>query len=128
MPALLVDRDRRGRKACVREGPHRNGDLLFVTFLDVEDRRPAFRAEGEPESSAFVSHPNELSAIALYGHGLARETRLRAKDAAGSALARVAVADGDADWIPANFRLKLTATARCKPNCNMDSYGASCGA
>jgi hypothetical protein len=88
MPALLVNRDRRRRNVCVRKGPHRDGDMLFVTFLDVEERRPAFRAEGERESSAFVSHPNELRAVAPDGHGPAREACLRAKDAAGSALAR----------------------------------------
>ncbi len=79
MPALLVDRDRWGWKARVREGPDRDGDLLSIPFLDVEDRRPAFRAEGELESCAFVSDPDKLRAIALDGHGLAREERLRAK-------------------------------------------------
>ena len=38
MPALLVDRNRWGWKARVREGPDRNGDLLFIPFLDKEDR------------------------------------------------------------------------------------------
>lgn len=126
MPAFLVDRDRRGRKARVREGPHGDGDVLFVSFLDVEDRRPAFRAESERESSAFVSHPNELRAIALYGHGTARKGRLRAKDAAGSALASVAMANGDADRFSGDLRPELTATTRCKPNCRRDSYGVTC--
>ena len=103
MPTLLVDRDRRGRKVRVREGPDRDGDLLIVAFLDVEDRRPAFRAEGEPEPPAFVSDSDELRAIALNAHGLAGKARLRAKDAAGPALAGVAVADGDADWISAHL-------------------------
>jgi hypothetical protein len=35
MPALLVDRNRRGRKAGVRESPQRNGDLLVIPFFDV---------------------------------------------------------------------------------------------
>jgi hypothetical protein len=38
MPTRLVDRDRRGWKARVREGPDGDGDLMFVAFLDVEDR------------------------------------------------------------------------------------------
>jgi hypothetical protein len=128
MPALLVDRDRRGRKASVRKGPHRNGDVLFVTFLDVEDRRPALRAESERESSAFVSHPNELRAMALDGHGFASKVRLRAKDAAGSALASVTMADGDTDRFSEDLCPELTATARCKPNCHRNSYGLTCGA
>ena len=37
MPALLVDRDRWGWKVRVREGPDRDGDLLFMPFLDEED-------------------------------------------------------------------------------------------
>src|SRR5919107_2062338 len=123
MPALLVDRDRRGRKACVRKGPHGNGDLLFVSFLDVEDRRAAFRAESELESSAFVSHPNELRAIAPDIHRLTREACLGAEDTASSALASVAVADGDADGISAYLRPELTATARGKANCHRNSKG-----
>ncbi len=128
MPTLLVDRDRRGWKVRVREGPDGDGDLLFVTFLDVEDRRPAFGAEGEPEPSAFVSDSDELRAIALDGHGLAGKARLRAKDAAGPALASVAVADGDADRISTNFRLKLTATTRRDANRHGDSHGLVCDA
>ncbi len=38
MPTLLIDRDRRGWKVRVRERPDRDGDLLFIPFLDVEDR------------------------------------------------------------------------------------------
>ena len=68
MPALLVDRDRRGHKARVRKCPNRNCDAFLVAFLDVEDRRAASRAESERESSALISHPNELGAFALYGH------------------------------------------------------------
>ena len=93
MPTRLVDRDRRGRKARVREGSDGDGDLFFVAFLDVEDRRSAFGAEGEPEPSALLSDSDELRAIALYGHGLAGKARLRAENAAGPALASVAVAD-----------------------------------
>jgi hypothetical protein len=115
MPALLEDRDRRKRKACIRKGPHRDGDLLFVTFLGVEDRRPAIRAESECESSAFVSYPDELSAIALYGHGPAGKARLRAKDAAGPALASLAMADGDPDRFSVDLRPELTS------NCKMQA-------
>ena len=119
MPALLVDRDRRGREVCVRKGPNWDGDMLFVPFLDVEDCRSAFRAESERESPALVSHPNELRAIALYGHGPSSKARLRAKDAAGSALASVAMADGDTARFSEDLRSELTATARCKPNCHL---------
>ena len=99
--------------------PRSAGDVLFVTFLDVEDRRPALRAESERESSAFVSHPNELRAMALDGHGFASKVRLRAKDAAGSALASVAMADADTARFSEDLRPELTATARCKPNCHL---------
>src|SRR5918993_58961 len=128
MPALLEDRDRRGHKARVRKGPHRNGDVFFVAFLDVEDRRAASRTESKSKFSAFTTHPNELVAFALYGHRPARETRLRAEDAAGSALASVAMADGDTDRFSENLRPELTATARCKPKCHRDSYVMSCSA
>jgi hypothetical protein len=123
MPALLVDRDRWDWKVRVRKGPDRNGDVLFVPFLDVEECRATSRAESERKSCAFVSHPNELCAIALDGDGVAREARLRAKDAAGSALASVAVADGDTDRFSAYFHPELTATARGKANCHRDSCG-----
>jgi hypothetical protein len=128
MPTLLVDRDRRGRKARVREGPDGDGDLLFVTFLDVEDRLAAFGAEGEPESCAFVSDSDELRAVALYGHGLAGKARLRAKDAAGPALTSVAVADGDTDWFSVDLSPKLTAATRCDANRHADSQGVACDA
>jgi hypothetical protein len=129
MPALLVDRDRRGRKACVRKGPHRNGDVLFVTFFDVENRRAAFGAESERECSAFVSHPNELRAVALEAHGLAREACLRAKDAAGSALASVAMADGGTDRLSEDLRPELTRNCKMQAELSFkDSYGVSCGA
>lgn len=116
MPALLVDRDPRGRKARVREGPDGDGDLSFVTFLDIEERRPALGAEGEPEPSALVSDSDKLRAVALYGHGLAGKARLCAEDAAGSALASVAVADGDTERFSADLRPKLSATTRCDAN------------
>jgi hypothetical protein len=38
MPTRLVDRDPRGWKARVREGPDGDDDLMFVAFLDVVDR------------------------------------------------------------------------------------------
>ena len=61
VPALLVDGDRGGREARVRERPDGNGDTSFVPFPNnVEDRRPAPRAEGEPEPSALVPDPDEL--------------------------------------------------------------------
>ncbi len=37
MPALLVDRDRWGWKVRVRKRPDRDGDILFIPILDVED-------------------------------------------------------------------------------------------
>jgi hypothetical protein len=123
MPALLVDRDRRGWESRVREGPNGNFDHLFITFFDVEDRRSASRAEGKPEPRASVSDPNELRAFTLDSRSLARKGRLRTKDAAGSSLASVAVADGDPDGISTDFRSEPTATARCKPNRHNHSNG-----
>jgi hypothetical protein len=89
---------------------------MITPFLDVEDRRRAFGAEGEPEPSAFVTDPDELRAIALDGHRPAGEDRLRAEDAAGSALAGVSVADGDTDRVSADLRPKLSATAKRDAN------------
>jgi hypothetical protein len=40
-------------------------------------------------------------------------------------LASVAVADGDTDGISADFRLKLTATARCDANRHRNANGGS---
>src|SRR5215203_1530879 len=116
MPALLVDRDRWGREMRVREGPHRDGNISFVTFLDVKDSRSTFGAKGEAELPALVPHPDELLAVPFNVHGLTRKPRLRAKDAASPALAGVAVADGDADRLGANLRPKLSATTRCYSN------------
>ena len=116
MPALLVDRDRWGREMRVPEGPHRDGNISFVTFLDVKDSRSTFGAKGEAELPALVPHPDELLAVPFDVHGLTRKPRLRAKDAASPALAGVAVADGDADRLGANLRPKLSATTRCYSN------------
>jgi len=126
MPALLVDRDLWGREMCVRKGPDGYGDVSFIPFLDVEDRRPACGAEGEPEPCALVSDPNELRASALDGNGFAGKGGLRAKDTAGSALASVAVADSDVERISAYFRSKLTTTARCGANCHGNSRRVIC--
>jgi len=60
MLSRLVDRDPRGRKARIGEGPDGDGNDIVQALGLVVDRRAAAGAEMELDPGAFVSHTNVL--------------------------------------------------------------------
>jgi len=112
MPATVVDRILRRRKARVGEGSDSYANRrLFVTLFGVKHGCSADRTEPESEFGSLVTYANVLggSANDLVGSGEAGE---RCKDAAGSTLTREAVTDSDAPWLTLDFDAQLAAGTR----------------
>jgi hypothetical protein len=120
MPAAVIDRSLRWRKAWVGEGPH--GDThrrLFLRFsailraedFGVEQICPADGAEPELELGSLVAKANILGCGAkdLVRCGKAGQ---RCKDTPRPTLTGEAMADADTEWVALNFNAQLSAGTR----------------
>lgn len=112
--ALFIHRDRRGRERGIRECTNRDRKELFHAQQFVEDRRATVRTEVEPGSRTLVTWTGVRGRLAGNGHVLARIPCLFRKGASGAALARQAMADGDANRLTGDNSRELATAARGK--------------
>ena len=110
--ALLIDGHSRCWERWVRERADRDCDQVGLFFQVVVDSRTTDRAKVVRDLVARVSSTDVLREVALDNNGLRREASLFSEDAAGPALAREAVAHGDADRVTGGNEPKLAAAAR----------------
>ena len=89
-----------------------------MTFEGPVDGGAAGGTEPESGSCAFVPDADVLGAFADCGDPVACEASLSSEDAAGTALARQAVAHRHANRLLACSRLQLTTAAGCYSSCH----------
>src|SRR3954469_331593 len=101
MPVRVVPGRRRPREGRSGEGARRDHDQVGLVWLRVEDLRPAVGAEVEDVLLAvgLVGAARVLPVAARDLDLTAPEPGLHAEGAAGAALACVAAADRDREWV-----------------------------
>ena len=106
MPAAVVDRRLRRRKARVRERTHRDAHKPGFALLRVEEIRAAHRTKPEDEARALIAgaHVFGRRACNLVGSG---ETGQCSEDAASSPLASEAMTNADTARLALNLNAQL---------------------
>lgn len=95
VPAAVIHRDRRRRKARIGEGADGNADRILHAFFGMKQRRSADRTESEDKARALIASTHIFRGGT--GHRVGRgETRERREHASGPSLASQAVAEADA--------------------------------
>ena len=95
----------------VCKGTDGNGDDVRDVFDLVVNRRAAFRTETEDEFVATVSDPHVLLRSSFHRDLIARKARLNTERAAGSVLARQAMAHRDPNGLAVCVCSQLSAAA-----------------
>jgi len=111
MAAALIDRVARRPEVGIGEGADGDGDQIGRRLELPVNGGAAPRTEMERERAAAVARPRPDGGLPLDPHLRPREPRLGTEHAAGAALARQAMADGDAHGIAVAGDAKLAATA-----------------
>jgi hypothetical protein len=88
-----------------------NGDGSRKAVVLPVDGGAAYRTEMKGDRVAALRCPHPRRSLATEGDLLSEEARLVADNGAGAALARQAVAHGDARWLALDRKVKLPAAA-----------------